>query len=96
MAVRLRKRVERHLLALLGAFALVPLSAMAFLAIYGGSTPSIFNSVSQFSQLAIAATTLALIIVAAFILRILRRNLTPLADLQDAIHRLANGDYSRR
>ncbi|MCZ6852742.1 MAG: EAL domain-containing protein, partial [Gammaproteobacteria bacterium] len=48
------------------------------------------------SQLAIAATTLALIIVAVLILRILRRNLTPLANLQDAIHRLANGDYSRR
>ena len=96
MAVRLRKRVERHLLTLLGGFALVPLSVMAYLAIYDGSPPAIFSSVAQFSQLAIAATSLALILVAFSYVRVLRRKLKPLADLQDATSRLANGDYSRR
>lgn len=96
MAIRLRKRVERHLLTHLGTFALVPISAIAYLAIYDGSVPAAFNSVAQFSQLAVIVTTLALITAAVSVGRILRRNLQPLTELQDAIRRLANGDYSRR
>lgn len=96
MAIRLRKRVERHLLTHLGTFALVPISAIAYLAIYDGSVPAAFHSVAQFSQLAVIVTTLALITAAVSVGRILRRNLQPLTELQDAIRRLANGDYSRR
>lgn len=96
MAIRLRKRVERHLLIHLGTFALVPISAIAYLAIYDGSVPAAFHSVAQFSQLAVIVTTLALITAAVSVGRILRRNLQPLTELQDAIRRLANGDYSRR
>ncbi len=96
MAIRLRKRVERHLLTLLGTFALVPISAIAYLGIYDGSVPAMFSSVAQFSQFAVVATTLTLITAAVSVGRILRRNLQPLTALQDAIRQLTNGNYSRR
>ena len=95
MAVRLKKRVERHLLVLLGGFALVPLSTLAYLANYRGSPPAMFSSVTQYTLVATGATVLALIVVAVWSVRLLRRKLKPLADLQDATRRLANGDYSR-
>ncbi len=96
MAVRIKKRVERHLLVLLGGFALVPLSTMAYVAIYRGSPPAMFSTVTQYGQVATGATVLALVVVAVWSVRLLRRKLKPLADLKDATRRLANGDYSRR
>ena len=96
MAVRIGKSVERLLVKLLGSFALLPLAALAYLALYDGPQPVVFGSVVRFSEVAIGVIATTCCAAIWLGLMVLRRRFKPLADLEEVTRLVGGDDYSRR
>ena len=63
MAVRIGKSVENLLRILFGSFALVPIAALAYLALHDATQPIVFGSIERFSQFAVGAVGAAFFII---------------------------------
>ena len=96
MAVRIGKSVERLLVKLLGSFALLPLAALAYLALHDGPQPVVFGSVVRFSEVAIGIVATTYCAAIWLGLMVLRRRFKPLADLEEVTRLVGGDDYSRR
>ncbi|MCZ6657647.1 MAG: EAL domain-containing protein [Gammaproteobacteria bacterium] len=96
MAVRIGKSVENLLRILFGSFALVPIAALAYLALHDATQPIVFGSIERFSQFAVGAVGAAFFIIISLGVLVLRNAFKPLTDLEEVTRMVARDDYSRR
>lgn len=96
MASHRGNQLERRLLTLLAVTTLVPLGALAYLSYPNSSETLIFGSVSRYSLVFTSAGGLALLASCIVATRMLRHKFKLISDLEEVVHMLARGDYSRR
>ncbi len=96
MASNPGNQLERRLLTLLAVTTLVPLAALAYLSYENAAGILIFGSVSRYSLVFSSAGGLTLLASCIAVTRLLRRKFKLIADLEEVVHMLARGDYSRR
>ncbi|MCZ6458645.1 MAG: diguanylate cyclase, partial [Gammaproteobacteria bacterium] len=89
-------QLERRLLMLLAFTTLVPLGALAYLSYHNAAGILLFGSVSRYSLVFTSVGGLALLASCIVATRMLRHKFKLIGDLEDVVHMLARGDYSRR
>ena len=96
MASNPGNQLERRLLMLLAFTALVPLAALAYLSYHNAAGILLFGSVSRYSLVFTSVGGLALLASCIIATRMLRHKFKLIGDLEEVVHMLARGDYSRR
>ena len=96
MASNRGNQLERRLLMLLAFTALVPLAALAYLSYHNAAGILVFGSVSRYSLVFTSVGGLALLASCIIATRMLRHKFKLIGDLEEVVHMLARGDYSRR
>lgn len=96
MASHLGSRMERHLVMLFAFTSVIPVLALAYLFLHQPGDSWIFGSIGHYGVFFSVTASLSFMGGSLLVVRMLRRKLKPLSELEDVTRLLARGDYSRR
>jgi len=95
MAKRPGRRLLRTLLTAVILLLLIPVGALSYLSLHA-EVDGALNNVSQFTLAALGITLIAAVLTLPYLSGTIRYSLRPLLALEDAIKRLARGEYAHR